>query len=595
MGQLASAGREPAFPKSLIALAWGTVAAIRLVEVLSRPIMWLDESFYLAEAANLVERGVFPSLSWGPGIALAHAPAYLLLRWHPLALDIAGRVTAFWAGIALYGALYALARAMLGRRWGVYALLLGLAYPPFHHVDNSSVMLYSAALGWAMVAFGSFLKRGDPTPLSLIMIVATGFRSDGMAAFATLSIPVAAIVFGGESGNLRRRIFSTLRRVIVRWFIPYVAAILSLATLAWATAIPDMQTPPGEAPGSFEVLPGSRTYFAFEQGAGIVRRFELEANGLSTWAEGPVIAAGVYGSADSNGRSVIRAVLSNPSAWARRIAWNVRDFLLAWYEAHGLSAAPFAILFFCGLAALWADGKGEHLAFIGAVWAATAPYFLFTFWRRGYMDMLGPVVMLSSLYGLRSVLTGRRTGAGFAIALLAGVALAAAVGFAAWRYMGDPGLSVALAFAIGLLCAPFRPGGRVAKVAGALVLEVTLLLALVTTLGTMYRCVLCAYTPENPDFNYITFASEHYRGERTCSSDPSLAWYARQDVVWMYQIWWMRDLEEVLDAACSLDCEHMLFLTERGAYLDVEAAESSLFDVEFEDDGVVLGRPLCER
>ena len=143
--------------------------------------------------------GAFPSDNpfgdtYGPFNYYAYVPFELVLPWHGAWDDLgAAHAAAIAFDLATVGGLFVLGRRLGGTRLGV---ILGFAWAAYPFTDyalqsNSNDTLIAALLIWALVLFGSPVKRGT------LLALAT------LAKFAPLAL--APLFATGEHGLLDRR------------------------------------------------------------------------------------------------------------------------------------------------------------------------------------------------------------------------------------------------------------------------------------------------------------------------------------------------------------------------------------------------------
>src|SRR5204862_610469 len=131
--------------------------------------------------------------TYGPFNYYAYIPFELALPWHGTWDNLpAAHAAAIFFDLATVGGLFMLGRRLAGNRLGV---ILGFAWAAYPFTDyalqsNSNDTLIAALLVWALVAFGSPLKRG------VLLALAT------LAKFAPLAL--APLFAAGRCGVLDR-------------------------------------------------------------------------------------------------------------------------------------------------------------------------------------------------------------------------------------------------------------------------------------------------------------------------------------------------------------------------------------------------------
>jgi hypothetical protein len=292
------------------------VVIVSYLDSMTRPILFLDESAYLARGVAIVEEGKIPTLPTSPGVSLIHAFNYWFWRNDPLGMDIAGKFSAFIGKIILHIALYAAITKSLNQRWFSTSIII------FANLRARLQLIRSVFRGISVAHLASFnyheFKQKPFLILTLSSIVATSslMRNDGFILFIGLT-PIVAFYLRNQLSAIQ-----FLSKMVIYWFLPFIFITGSMVALSWLTT------------GEFSPLPIARTYTAFEQGHGIVRRFELERQLKNPWVEGKKIASERYGSLEDNQGNVFIAISKNPLSWQEHIAYNFRDFFLRWHEAH---------------------------------------------------------------------------------------------------------------------------------------------------------------------------------------------------------------------------------------------------------------------
>jgi len=522
---------------------------VRYFGVMARPILFLDESAYLARGVAIVEEGQIPTIASSAGVSLVHAISYMFLRSLPLGMDLAGRVTAFLGGIVLYSTLYFAARRSLGNAWGAVAIGLGLLYFPLYHLDrNSSDLLYASMVGTLLVLLAALERNHISSSLVIGLSFATAgttlMRNDGFLIFVGLT-PLIWIYFR----RFETSFFQRVGNLAIHWLLPYAGIIAAMAFLAWRTT------------GILEILPGARTYTAFEQGAGLVRRFELERKGKNPWIEGDRIAREVYGSREENRGNVWLALSRHPRAWMQRIGWNVRDFFLRWFEEHnGHLATVTLLLSWFGWVGLFTQRRFFLAASIGALLLPTSAYFFITFWRIGYIGMYSPAILFLNTYALallmkspglqpcwmKVIIVSIAAGLGIALMYFAAQYSDYTYGYKGLIKNGITLAEIAGGIAIWAIFAGWLQarGNSVKGLFG--IVGVALFLGI--WLAGSEDIVSLAWSDkaqaqyaarqegQNTLRNYIRFAFSNLHGERVCVEDPSLPWYARQEPTVVYEL-----------------------------------------------------------
>jgi hypothetical protein len=384
---------------SLLCVAFALFLS-RIYLFIIRPIPFFDESLYLAYVRGVVKHGAIPAWSANPGVALLNAIWFAPLYDLPMGLDYASRIGMFIAESVLFIVLAWVAYELFrGRRWQFLALLLTLVAAPFWSISQNSSDIYYAlfvtlCLGVLVMALSYPPTHPIWVSVAIVMGITASIRNDGIVLFAATTV-VYAIYLWRTPMIWRQRIITGIKW----WLLPLGGILLLYWLLIFRAG--GIYFPYSDTVGMAfdEVALSGRTYLAFEQGEGYVRRFELEKIGKSWWQEGSAIAAETYGTEESNQGNVIFALANNPGAWLNRLKWNLRDFFLAWHEAFTLHALPLFILSVWGWGLAWR----HHWRFAVAtlvILVPTLPYFLVTFWIYRYIAFLAPLWVLLGTYAI---------------------------------------------------------------------------------------------------------------------------------------------------------------------------------------------------
>ncbi len=144
-------------------LAGTAILLSRLYLMLTRSILFTDESLYLAETQAMFHRGVMVPWAWNPGVAvfnmLWYAPFYNIA----LGLDYASRIATFYCSMATFGLMVLNLRALVENRlWLLVSILLALASVPFWNtLLNSSDNYY---LVFALLIMTGSLRNALRSP-----------------------------------------------------------------------------------------------------------------------------------------------------------------------------------------------------------------------------------------------------------------------------------------------------------------------------------------------------------------------------------------------------------------------------------------------
>ncbi len=414
----------PWYAIAWILLAFGILVS-RIYLVLIRPIMFFDESLYLAQTLAVYEKGVMVPWAWNPGVAFLNVIWYIPFAGLPLGLDFASRVATFVCSTLTIVLMITLVRQWVRERlWPMLVVVVALASPPFWNlILNSSDNYYMLFALFFMVMI-AYAFRHPPSHWSwfvtaAVLALSATLRNDGTIVYAAATLVYIWRLWRFTASTGQR--FALLLRV---WALPLVVVLgvywwVALARGGFYDAFYDIMKPEG-------TTVGERTYVAFEQGEGRILRFELEKEGKVWWRDGITVARERYGTPEKNNNGVFQAILNNPTAWLQRIVLNIRDFFLTWQTAFRGHGTALFVLAVWGLGLLWRNQPKVALAFV-LVFAPTSFFFLLTYWQERYIVTLAPLVMLLSTYAL-SVFAlpaePRERRWGIALSLLSGIAIA---------------------------------------------------------------------------------------------------------------------------------------------------------------------------
>jgi hypothetical protein len=276
-----------------------------------------DEAKYV-ESGRYLLAAELRGLSWGPLLALVYAPLHLILGGSPdwfLLEDWAGR-------FILFGALW-LSTAYLGLQVRDYVhpfVVVGVLFvvtPFIHAVENQSDALFASlsALGLAKVmAFHKRHQMGDAWAASAMVGLATLTRAEGV----TLVVPfgLAILLAGSRYGAPK------LASAILLPFAVLIGIYLLLFRLS---------------SGSFDLGMAEKAYDSFE-----VNQSVLTGGNLG---EGRLESIRLFGSAEQNQGSVVRAILRNPPAFGMRILANLRTVPDSFFFFFGKRQGPMLVFF----------------------------------------------------------------------------------------------------------------------------------------------------------------------------------------------------------------------------------------------------------
>jgi hypothetical protein len=341
----------------------------------------LDDSGYLFDGVRLVEQGTWMPLGSGPLSGILNGMIYLFFPRDHMLLGSVSLVRRVILLIGILAAAGIAGRAVGGKwaGWGSMAVA-GIARPVTTILMVTADSLYAALAGlaFAFLIFGWIKeKRGEGSvpiahwiAIGLLLGLAALARLDGLL-LGVLLIPVLWF-FRGRSRNSARDALSFAGGFTV----PVVLYLLIFAA----------------ATGSWDPQIGQRSYLAFEQGHNFLYtdRYEVVPSPSS---------ADLYGTAEENGNSVLRAIARNPRAFLRRLPLVAANAVRMYYDAYSiLGGAMFLFLAAGGAAVLW---KGPRRAVVGLalLWCVPLLGYALASYRPGFFGMLLPVLLTLSVAG----------------------------------------------------------------------------------------------------------------------------------------------------------------------------------------------------
>lgn len=257
-----------------------------------------DEAKYIDSGRSLLDLQIRDP-AWGPLVAVVYAPFHLLFQrsvdwlvWEAFA----GRLLLF---TLLWASLFYLATKFRQHAHPfVMAGILFLSVSFFPILENQSDALYLACAiaGLAkLLEFRRTLSLRDLALTSALVALAALARIESILLLGVLVVVALLIA--------RRR--KSLLRALAAAILPALGILAAYVLLIVAlSGPPDLS---GKSWNSFEM---NQPVVTGEDPAEVVAR--------------------LYGSAEENGNSVVRAVLRNPGAFVQRIAYNARS-LPDWY------------------------------------------------------------------------------------------------------------------------------------------------------------------------------------------------------------------------------------------------------------------------
>jgi hypothetical protein len=274
-----------------------------------------DEAKYIDSGRSLLALQVRDP-AWGPLVAVVYAPLHLIFQRSPDWLvweAFGGRLLLF---SLLWASLFYLATKF---RQHVHpfvmagVLFLSVSFFPILENQSDALYLACAITGLAkLLEYRRTLRLRDLALASAIVALAALARIESILLLGVLAVVAFLIA--------RRR--SHLLRVLAAALLPALAILAGYLLLILA-----LSGPPDLSRKSWNSFEMNQPVSSGEDPAEVVVR--------------------LYGTAEENGNSVIRAVLRNPGAFAQRIAYNARS-LPEWYLEFFGKRLGMAILLVAG-------------------------------------------------------------------------------------------------------------------------------------------------------------------------------------------------------------------------------------------------------
>jgi hypothetical protein len=345
----------------------------------------LDESSYLSHGAMLVERGEVHLFSDNPLPTLVNGLLYLpfapnairletvstIRQWltYGCMLAAVGWATNRWCGSA--GAACAVAIVAASRASLVVAANSSDA------LYGTSIVLCCALLLDVVGPDGSLSAAPRKyLLLGLCLSAAAMARNDGLVAGAMIC---ALFAFLFWRSALQWKSAPRLLGAMVAGFV--------LPILLWVILS-------GLQSKIWSLGSGDRTYLAFRQGY-----YKLYFDRFEPTAGMPLFE-NVFGSEESNHRSVMLAIAHHPRAFLLRISRVPLELLRSTTDAFGTIAAVGVLAGLgVGLRELVRQRQFSRLACMAALLSPMAVYFV-TFFRPGYLAMIFPLLIVASVSGI---------------------------------------------------------------------------------------------------------------------------------------------------------------------------------------------------
>jgi hypothetical protein len=313
-----------------------------------------DEAFYLERGRELVG-GVLPQFSENPAVAALYAMTYLPFMNSPQWLvqtDTLGRLVLF---TLLWISSFLVARKLVD--WVnplTMMAFVAISTVVVQLLTNGSDALFAAMSAFALWQFLSFRRAQRPVHLALCSVFV------GLAALSRPEGSMLFVVFVGLSAAA-----CLCSRPRLKCAMRHSAAVL----VPFSVLVGGYVGVYGMRTGSFTLGAAERAYLAFEQGHGIA--FASSYGTLNPYVEGQKDARRLFGTAEENHYSILKAIQRNPSAYLQRIprlGYGAFTDLVQAYQWH------FAVFCFAfavrGIIALL-QGRSYGLLAILLLWPAS--------------------------------------------------------------------------------------------------------------------------------------------------------------------------------------------------------------------------------
>jgi hypothetical protein len=349
-----------------------------------REINRWDESTHIQSGRFFVE-GLWPSVARNPFMTLLYAILYLVYQGEPfwfLYSASMGRIILFcglWIATILI--------ANEGKRYFPPLILIGVVFvsPLFTDIlVNPSDAMFAVTSG---LAFWQLLKMLNQPQLhnfalfSVFMALAALSRNDGLVLFL-IQIPV---IFW-----LIRKASLPMMKVFANLLLPFILIVGGYVMVFWAVR------------GSFDIGLDKRSYVAFVQGHELVYQRDDDCK-LSRIKCAAYDAYKKFGTPDENNNSVFRAIMRNPTEFAKRIPVIVMSLPSVFYDAYTARVAYLLGIFsLIGVIGMLAD-KQYPLMIANLGWLLYLGVYFGTFFRYGYFQSPFYITFLISAYGVNYI------------------------------------------------------------------------------------------------------------------------------------------------------------------------------------------------
>ena len=343
--------------------------------VLGEMFPGLDDSGYLFDGVRLVEQGTLMPLGSGPLSGILNGVIYLFFpRDHMLLgyVSIVRRILLLIGIMAAAG----IAGKAVGGRWGGWGAMavVAIARPVTTALMVTADSLYSAlaGLGFALLISGWLAGRTAGGKMGIARWIGVGLLL-GFTALARLDGVILGVALTAVIWWFRGRNKSTARDALIfagAFILPVAGYVLAY----------------GIVTGQWDPQIGQRSYLAFEQGHNFLYtdRYEVIPSPSS---------ADLYGTAEENGNSVLRAIARNPKAFLSRLPRTAANAVRMFYDAYSiLGGAMLLFLAAGGAFTLWNAGKRAVLG-LALLWCLPLAGYALASYRPGFFGMLFPVLL----------------------------------------------------------------------------------------------------------------------------------------------------------------------------------------------------------
>ncbi|MBN1439005.1 MAG: hypothetical protein JW929_06295 [Anaerolineales bacterium] len=361
--------------EALITLGLLIFGILCQLPVLTDRFPGLDDSGYLFDGVRLVEQGALMPLGSGPLSGILNGILYLFFPRDHMLLGYVSMIRRVLLLVGIMAASGIAGRAVGGRGCGWAAMAItAFARPVTTALMVTADSLYSALAGlaFAVLIAGWIPERQGVRRISGARWTAAGLLI-GFSALARLDGVIL-----GSALVLCVWFFRGRNKPAARDSLAFGVAFLG-PVLAYFLLF-------GIVRGSWDPQIGQRSYLAFEQGHNFLYtdRYEVIPSPSS---------ADLYGTAEENGNSVLRAIARNPGAFLARLPRTAANAMRMFNDAYSiLGGAMFLFLAAGGALALW-NGEKRAVCGLAALWCLPLLGYGLASYRPGFFAMLFPVLL----------------------------------------------------------------------------------------------------------------------------------------------------------------------------------------------------------